>query len=444
VGFRFLFLFIFSFFEFSNSNSAYARYAAVVVDHHGNILHEENATASRHPASLTKKMTLYLLFEALRNKKISMNTRFTTSQLATRQAPTKINLHVGESITVETCIKALIAKSANDVAVVVAEGLGGNLKNFVKMMNKKADQLGMTCTHFRNASGLPDPKQVTSALDMVKLAKAIYTDFPEYYHFFQTQSFAFKGNLFYTHNHMLKSFPGLDGLKTGFINASGFNISTSAVRYAGDKEHRLFVVVMGGQTSKSRDRRAAQLLEANFQKVLSNQKKGSIVAPGIKGVRKSTNEPITTEHSDLNSFVMDTSLQKVDSLPQTTTDEASKDTHPVESPQTQSQAGEQTSQSAKPAPIVYGQSPLTQDMHMCLAPQPQQKNHGPTTVLALPLQHNKGQTMSTAPLSNSGLPAQWVVGTLPAAALKKEEKPTTEKTKKAKALKRRNSRPVRA
>jgi D-alanyl-D-alanine carboxypeptidase len=421
-------LFIFCF--FLSTHDLWAKYAAVVMDHAGNILHEENATALRHPASLTKKMTLYLLFEALRDKRIAMNTRFSTSQLATRQAPTKINLQVGESITVETCIKALVAKSANDVAVVVAESLGGSLSNFVKMMNKKAAQLGMTSTHFRNASGLPDPKQVTSALDMAKLAQAIYSDFPEYYHFFQTQSFSFKGSLFYTHNHMLKSFPGLDGLKTGFINASGFNISTSAVRYSGDKEHRLFVVVMGGQTSKSRDRRAAHLLETNFQKVFLGYKKGRIAAPGTKGVQKYARDEETPykEGDDLNSFVMNT---------------AKENTSPYQQDLAPSPQNLPKNEDYKPIPVIYGQSSITKDMYTSLGPVRDTKGGG--AVLAIPLEQGKNVvSVSTLP-QKQGLPAQWIVGTLPSAQNKKGIRPTLEKVKekKVKASKKRGSRLMR-
>ena len=403
---RFLFFFILVF----QASSAFAKYAAIVMDQKGNILHQENATATRHPASLTKKMTLYLLFEALRTKKITMNTRLKTSVLATRQEPTKINLRVGESISIETCIKALIAKSANDVAIVVAEGLAGSVKNFVKQMNAKAAQLGLTSTHFRNSSGLPDSKQVTSAMDMVKLAQAIYNDFPEYYHFFQTQTFSFGGNLFYTHNRMLGNFPGLDGLKTGFINASGFNISTSAVRRCGDQEHRLFVVVMGGQTRHARDRRVAQLLETNFRKLGAGQT-SRLPAPGTKGIRDS--QPVASTDTDLNTFIAETPEEH----PGVQSVSYAESPKPVSTP--------------TPSPILYGQSSITPEMQVCLAPE-QEAKQNEQAVLSFPLE--KKPNLMPVQLKKAGLPAQWVVGTLPNSPVK-QEKAASSSLKKVKKSK---------
>ncbi|RZI46498.1 D-alanyl-D-alanine carboxypeptidase family protein [Candidatus Finniella inopinata] len=260
------------------------RYAAIVIDDAtGKILHSENAHARRHPASLTKKMTLYLLFEALKAKKITLNTRFSTSHLATRQIPCKLGLQVGHTISVEEIIKGMVTKSANDAAVVFAEGLAGSLANFVALMNKKAKKLGMSSTRFYNASGVPDARQITTAMDMAILARALHHDFPEYYHYFRTKHFHYKGTSHRNHNQMLGSFQGLDGIKTGFVNASGFNISTSALRYDQQRRpRRLFAVVMGGQSWRSRDKRTAQLLEEGFYKVGAyDAEGGNSVAPEL-------------------------------------------------------------------------------------------------------------------------------------------------------------------
>ncbi len=245
------------------------RYAAVVVDDAtGKILHAENAQAIRHPASLVKKMTLYLIFDALKKGKITLKTRYYTSSLAMNQEPCKLGLHAGHTIDVESIIKGLVTKSANDAAVVVAEGLGGSVDRFVRLMNQQAKKLGMKRTRFYNSSGLPDTRQVSTAMDMVILARALYHHFPEYYHYFKTKHFHYKGLSHRNHNHMLGGFPGLDGLKTGFTNASGFNISTSALRYDNkNRPHRLFAVVMGGTNRHARDKRAAELLEKGFLRV---------------------------------------------------------------------------------------------------------------------------------------------------------------------------------
>jgi D-alanyl-D-alanine carboxypeptidase len=245
------------------------RYAAIVIDESsGQVLHAENADSIRHPASLAKKMTLYILFKALRNKQISLNTRFTTSYLATQQIPCKLGLKVGDTIDVRSIIEALITISSNDVAIVVAEGLAGSLKKFVALMNKTAKELGLKNTRFYNPSGVPDARQITTARDMATLGMALYHRFPEYYPYFKKKHIHYHGVLRRAHNHMLESFPNSDGLKTGFVNASGFNITTSAFRYdQNNRKRRLFVVVMGGQSWRSRDQRAALLLEEGFRKI---------------------------------------------------------------------------------------------------------------------------------------------------------------------------------
>jgi D-alanyl-D-alanine carboxypeptidase len=270
------------------------KYAAIVIDGNtGKVLHAENAYERRHPASLTKKMTLYMVFEALRSGKITLNTRFPVSFFAAKQAPSKLGLKVGDSISVEAIIKALVTKSANDAAVVIAEGLSGSLAKFVQTMNKKAKQLGMNSTQFYNSTGLPDRRQVTTAMDMATLAQALYDDFPEYYHYFRTKSFDYLGVSHRNHNRMLGKVQGLDGIKTGFICASGFNISTSAIRYdSKNNPRRLFAVVMGGSSSHVRDKRAAHLLETSFRKIGATSAKAPkfLPAPGTKGIASKSNQ----------------------------------------------------------------------------------------------------------------------------------------------------------
>ncbi|MBK7365644.1 MAG: D-alanyl-D-alanine carboxypeptidase [Nitrosomonas sp.] len=237
------------------------RYAAIVVDATtGAVLHEENADEERYIASLTKMMTLYLLFEAIEQKRTSFDTGMRVSAFAASMPPTNIRLQAGNTLSVRDAIKALIVRSANDVAVVVAEALAGSEARFSHLMTNKARQLGMSSTIFRNASGLPNREQVTSARDMSVLSTRLLKDFPQHYHFFSTQSFRHRGITYNSHNRLLRHFDGADGLKTGFIRASGFHLATSAKR----DNHRLIAVVMGGETAASRDQRVAHLLNQNF------------------------------------------------------------------------------------------------------------------------------------------------------------------------------------
>src|SRR5919112_2146144 len=223
-------------------------YAAMVVDAKtGRILHAQNEDALRHPASITKVMTLYLLFEQLERGKVSLSTRFRVSANAARQAPSKLGLDPGETIEVEDAIKALVTKSANDVAVVVAENLAGSEEAFAEQMTRKARALGMSRTIYRNASGLPDPEQVTTARDLTILARAIQDRFPKYYRYFQTRVFNYAGHAIRNHNNLLGRVEGVDGIKTGYTRASGFNLMTSART---DDQH-IVAVVLGGRSGGS-------------------------------------------------------------------------------------------------------------------------------------------------------------------------------------------------
>lgn len=240
------------------------KYASIIVDADSNqVLSERYADKKLHPASLTKMMTLYLVFDALKRGEWSLRTRLYVSQNAQNQVPSKLGVHKGERITVEDAIKALIVKSANDVAVVVAENYAGSEKMFAHEMTRVAKQVGMSRTVFKNASGLHDPYQVSTARDMAVLAMALLQDFPEYYDYFALTSFRYKGKRYRGHNSLMKSYPGMDGLKTGYIRASGFNLVSSAKRNG----KRLIGVVFGGKKSHSRNRHMAALLDQGFRLV---------------------------------------------------------------------------------------------------------------------------------------------------------------------------------
>ncbi|KJS36741.1 MAG: hypothetical protein VR70_13680 [Rhodospirillaceae bacterium BRH_c57] len=246
----------------ASASPALARYASIVIDvESGRVLYARNADTRKHPASLTKMMTLYMLFEAMEKGKANLKTRLPVSARATGQPPTKLGLRQGDSIAVEDAIKALVTRSANDVAVVVAEFLGGSEVNFASMMTKRAHGLGMTNTTFRNASGLPNAAQLSTARDMATLAIALRRDYPQRYHFFGITSFQWAGKTIRSHNHVLRKYEGADGLKTGYINASGFNVATSARRNG----RNLVGVVFGGKTSGWRDRHMMTLLDNGFQ-----------------------------------------------------------------------------------------------------------------------------------------------------------------------------------
>jgi D-alanyl-D-alanine carboxypeptidase (penicillin-binding protein 5/6) len=237
-----------------------SKYAAIVMDAKtGEVLYARHADDPRYPASITKLMTLYLTFEALSSGKLHMDDRVVFSPHASAQAPTKLGVRPGDSISVSDDIHAMAIKSANDAAVAMAEKLGGTESRFAALMTLRAQELGMQDTHFADASGLPNSRQITTARDLAILSRAIMRDYPQYYHLFSQRSFEFRGRTIRGHNHLL-DIPGVDGLKTGFTNASGFNIAISGVRDG----RRLIVVVMGGPTTASRDQNAEDLLLTGF------------------------------------------------------------------------------------------------------------------------------------------------------------------------------------
>ena len=236
-------------------------YAAIVVDDKsGFVLHEASADAPRHPASLTKIMTLYLLFEQLEDGTLKLDTPLPISTRAAIQNPTKLGLKANQTITVEDAIKGLVTKSANDAAVVVAEAIGGSEEEFARLMTLKARELGMTGTTYVNASGLPAVEQVTTARDQALLGRAIQHRFPGYYQYFATPSFRYKGAEMRNHNALLGQVKGVDGIKTGYTEASGYNLVTSVRR----EEKHIVAVVLGGTSNAARDARMRELIEANI------------------------------------------------------------------------------------------------------------------------------------------------------------------------------------
>ena len=241
-----------------------SRYSSVVIDSRtGQVLSSRHADKKLYPASLTKIMTLYMTFDALSRGKLKLNQKLRVSARAAGQTPTKLGLKKGSYITVKNAMLGLITKSANDAATVLAEAMAPTEAAFARKMTEKAQKLGMTRTSFRNASGLPNRRQKSTARDMAILGAALIHDFPQYYSYMSLQSFNYKGKTFKNHNNLLGKYAGADGIKTGYIRASGFNLVASAKR--GD--NRLIGVVFGGRTAKSRDRHMQKLLDQGFAKM---------------------------------------------------------------------------------------------------------------------------------------------------------------------------------
>ena len=250
------------------------RYASIVIDaSDGEVLYQRNADSPRYPASISKIMTLYLTFEALASGRIRPNDIVVVSSHAASQAPSKLGLRPGETITVDDAMHAVAVHSANDMAVALAEKIGGSEARFATLMTLRAQELGMTGTHYVNASGLPDPRQISTARDIATLSRAVMRDYPQYYHYFSIRSFDYHGLMMTNHNGMLGRTPGVDGLKTGYIGASGFNLAASAVR----DNRRLIVVVLGGSSSAARDAHVADLFDAGFS-VLNHRALGQNIS----------------------------------------------------------------------------------------------------------------------------------------------------------------------
>lgn len=231
--------------------------------HTGQVIYAANPDVRHYPASLTKVMTLFLAFDAIKAGKLKMSDNVTYSARAARQPASRLGLETGQTITVHDAVLALIIKSANDIATALGEHLGGSEREFAEMMNAKAGELGLKNTHFRNASGLPHRQQLTTARDFAKLVRALQVQHPEYYKLFSTRSFTYDGRKHDNHNRLLDRYEGADGVKTGYIRASGFNLAASATR----ANHRLIGVVMGSGSPQARDLHMMGLLERGFEKV---------------------------------------------------------------------------------------------------------------------------------------------------------------------------------
>ncbi|MBZ9871156.1 D-alanyl-D-alanine carboxypeptidase [Mesorhizobium sp. BR1-1-9] len=261
------------------ASSLAAKSAAIVVDAKtGKVLYSSDANARRYPASLTKMMTLYLTFEALAKGKISRNSPVVFSAHAAAEPPTKLGVKPGGSVAVETAILSMVTKSANDSATALGEMLGGNETNFARMMTAKARQLGMTGTVFRNANGLPDPGQFTTARDMATLGIALREHFPQYYGYFSQRSFLYGRQRINGHNRLLGRIKGVDGIKTGYTRASGFNLVSSV----SDGNRRIVGVVMGGTSGSSRDNQMAALINTYLPRA-STRGGGDLVAKTDSG-----------------------------------------------------------------------------------------------------------------------------------------------------------------
>ncbi len=277
--------------ESSNSRSgieASGRYADFVVDAKtGRVLHAVNADAPRHPASLTKMMTLYILFEELERGRFSMDSQLTVSAHAAAQSPTKLDLRPGQTISVSDAIHGLVTQSANDAAVTVGENIAGSEDAFARRMTQTAHRIGMSNTYFYNASGLPNAQQYTTARDIVTLGRALQERFPENYKVFQTRSFAYRGRVYGNHNHLLGRIDGIDGIKTGYTEASGFNLVTSVHRDG----HFIVAAVLGGPSGGARDAQMVRLIEASIPESSTGPRVASVFSEPRMAARDGDEKP---------------------------------------------------------------------------------------------------------------------------------------------------------
>ena len=259
---------IFLLFIFIDSNKILAKRAAIIIDNSNKeVLFEINADTLNYPASLTKIMTLYIVFDQIKKNNLFWDTKMQVSSVATSRSPSKLYLEENDYISVEDAVMALIVKSANDVATVISEHISGNERDFAKLMTKYAKKIGMSKTTFKNASGLPNRGQLTTARDIAILSHAMINNFPNEYKLFKIEKFRWKGKNYKTHNKLMKSYEGADGIKTGYIKASGFQLAFSAVR----NNKRLIGVYFGGDTGKQRDASLAFLMDKEFNELIGKK-----------------------------------------------------------------------------------------------------------------------------------------------------------------------------
>ncbi|MBW3558768.1 MAG: D-alanyl-D-alanine carboxypeptidase [Proteobacteria bacterium] len=273
----------------AQSPATQPKYAAIVVDaNSGEVLYASRADSPRYPASITKVMTLYMAFEALEQGKVKLTDRVVISPRAAAQAPTKSTLRAGESIRLDEAMRLMAVRSYNDLSVAVAEHVGGTESRFAALMTLRAQELGMSQTRFVNSNGLPDSRQISSARDIALLSRAVLRDYPQYYSYFSTREYNYQGRALRNTNGLLHTMPGVDGIKTGFTNASGFNLAASAVRDG----RRLIAVVLGGASTHSRNNHVQELLTAGFE-VVRRRASGDTVQltsylPSSSGARYAT------------------------------------------------------------------------------------------------------------------------------------------------------------
>lgn len=294
-------------------------FSAMMVDANtGRTLYAVNENAPRHPASLTKVMTLYLLFEQLAKGKMTLATRLEVSPHAASMEPTKLGLAPGSTISVDSAIRSIVTKSANDMAVAIAEAIGGSETHFAQLMTAKARSLGMYHTQYVNASGLPNPGQLTTAHDLVVLGEAIQKNFPQYFHYFSIPSFDYHGQFMANHDHLLRHFPGVDGMKTGFTDASGFNLLTDLRRNG----RHVVAVVLGGPSWKIRD----NIMEAMLKRHLAEASRGpssplvarnDISAPVRPRVMRATPAAYAPEEKIMPAYVASAPRAMTDRTPST-------------------------------------------------------------------------------------------------------------------------------
>lgn len=373
------------------------RYADIIMNPAtGEVYHAQDPDGQRYPASLTKMMTLYMLFDALEQKKISLDDDMDVSAYAAGMPQTNLALSKGDEIDVETAIKALVVRSANDVAVVIAEKLGGDVDHFAVMMTAKARQLGMKNTVFKNPNGLPNPNQHTTARDMAKLGIALKRDFPKYYPYFSTLQFSHNGVTYYTHNRVMLRYAGVDGIKTGYIGLSGFNLVTSVVRGG----RPLVGAVMGGSSGRWRDDRMIALLDDAYKTVA---KRG-----GVKGQMYPGNLPLAKLGSSKIGIDMDeTALASADGLV------TSGDVNPKaedgqaegeDETATESSAPKPAAPEAKDAKTVGGQSPFETAERAAVETRGTRMADGDKTPAAAKAPYVAARTVALAPDSSAPQP----------------------------------------
>jgi D-alanyl-D-alanine carboxypeptidase len=275
-------------------------FAAIVIDgNSGETLYERNQDEPRHPASITKVMTLYLLFEQLEQGRLRLDSTLRVSARAASQKPTKLGLRPGQTISVDDAIKAVVTRSANDMAVTIAEAIGGDEDHFAELMTRKAHALGMSGTRYVNASGLPDEEQVTTARDLTILGRAIQERFPRYYRYFATHAFYYAGKTIVNHNHLLDRVEGMDGIKTGYTRSSGFNLLTSVKRNG----HYIVAAVLGGVSAPSRDRIMADLIEEQIDNGATTRTASAISENGALDLPLRTQDKEARRQDDVSDLL---------------------------------------------------------------------------------------------------------------------------------------------